>query len=107
MPKEVWTGLVAVTPKRGSKTLNNAGGAYVNVLAWAEDVTQYRKLVQEALKKRKLDVEKFENAGPLANYDVTKRPKMLRLAKEVRKSRSVRFGTFHLFPKESSGHKRK
>ena len=106
MPKEVWTGLVVVTPKRGSKTLDDAGGAYVNVLAWAENAPQYRKLVQEALEKHKLEIEKFENVGPLANYDVTKKLKMLRLAKEVRKSRSVRFGTFHLFPKESTRHKK-
>lgn len=100
MKQEVWTGLVNVIPiATEDRFFRGANGAYVNVLAWAASRSEYLARVRLGLKEYCLNVRinELKNVGPLSNYNVSAKPKLLRLAEEVKKKRAVRFGTFHMY----------
>ena len=60
--REVWIGLVGVQPLAGRRFFKDAAGAYVNVLAWAANASEYRARVRQALKQDGLKVEEIEEA---------------------------------------------
>lgn len=102
--RQVLIGLVGVGPLPGSKLLGQAQGAYVNALAWATTVDDFKIQVDEALSELGLfviefeDVESFEErAGSRVLDDC-----LHALAVEVRQSKLPRFATFHTFAKLDS-----
>ena len=105
--KEVWIGLVRVRPRPKSDILEFDKGAYVNVLAFASNETDYLAQVKKALKQYALTLEETEDVEPFSQrktkYELSK--ELYRLAQETSATQEVRVGVFHTFPlDDSEGH---
>ena len=46
---DIWIGMVEVRPFFNSELLTNAKGAFVNVLAWATDLEEFRHKIEELM----------------------------------------------------------
>lgn len=97
MKKQVWIGLVGVTPVSGSKALGNAKGAFVNALALVADESEYQHAVQRALDSLGLVAYEFEDVETFLERDGKScvDESLRSLAQEVSTTGGVRFGTFH------------
>jgi hypothetical protein len=97
MAKQVWIGLVSVTPQPGNDMLGDAKGAFVNVLAFAENTNEYEGEARRALAELNLTAYEFEEVEAfskrISKWTVDKELHVL--ADEVRKTGAPRFGTFH------------
>ncbi len=101
MQEAVWIGLVGVVPQAGSRTLNEAKGAYVTAVAFVADKNAFESVVAKALSELNLASFEFEDVEPLCER-VSKwvvDDNLLELASEVESDGGVRFGTFHNFMK--------
>jgi len=97
MAKQVWIGLVGVTPVSGKQILGDAKGAFVNALALVVDEAEYKHEVQEALHNLGLVAYEFEDVEAfrerVEKWCVDE--EMQLLAEEVSVTGKVRFGIFH------------
>lgn len=99
MARQVWIGMVQVEPHEGNNVLEGAVGAFVNVLAIAEDETEWRERTRGALEEIGLDLKTAEDVEPFwarehrANPNNTLREE----AEQVRLTGEVRFGSFQAF----------
>lgn len=101
MQEAVWIGLVAVVPQPGSRTLNDAKGAYVTAVAFVADRNAFEFVVAKALNELNLAPFEFEDVEPISER-VSKwvvDDNLLELASEVESGGGVRFGTFYNFMK--------
>ncbi len=64
--KEVGIGLVHVKHRRSDKFFQGSKGAYVNVLAWAASILEYKKLVNQDADEYGMDVKKMEEIEPFS-----------------------------------------
>ena len=101
--KTVWIGLAEVEPQNGTDILGeNSKGAYVNVLALANNRESFRRQIKKAcceldLKLIRLeDCELFEIRIKKGNVD----KEIVKKAKEVREMLQVRFATFHTWAED-------
>ena len=95
----IWIGLVHVSSLPNNDLLGNAKGAYVNVLALANNPNDFTNKVKESIIDLGLDFIELEDAElfseRIENYEVQENIKIL--ATEVIKSKEVRFGDFHTY----------
>jgi hypothetical protein len=63
--REVWIALVEVAPHEGNDIFDGGPGAFTNVLAAADGLSDYRSRVETALDREGLTVLDIEDAGPL------------------------------------------
>jgi hypothetical protein len=98
--KEVWIGLVGIRPKQGCDILSNeAKGAYVNILAWVGNYSEYCAEIEKAVSFYSCELTEIEDPEPLT-MRIKKNSvdnELVRLSEEVRTTGKVRFGTFHEF----------
>jgi len=102
MSKNVWIGLVNLVPNEGNDDLEGAKGAHVNILTFAEDEDDYRKLVKFAAYEhhysvRKIkDIELFDKRTK--TYQVEDSIKSL--AEKVKETGKTYFGEFYVYENE-------
>ena len=105
--KEIWIGLVGVTPRPGNNLIGDAKGAYVNVLASAKSASEYTDKVERALDEVGLNLIEIENPEPLAErlskWSVDE--EIMMMAETVKKIDSVVFGTFYEYDSDDEAHK--
>ena len=97
MLRQVWIGLVSVTPQPGNDMLGDAKGAFVNALVLAENATEYEEQVRRALADLRLTPYDFEEveafSDRISKWSIGNELHLL--AEEVRQTGNPRFGTFH------------
>lgn len=95
----IWIGLAHVSSRPGNGLLGGANGAYVNILAIADNPSAFLDKVKEALEDIKLDFIRIEDIELFSkrseNYKIDKG--IIELAIEVSKTKELRFGTFHTY----------
>ncbi len=96
---DIWIGLVDAVPvdPAGSEF----GGAYIHVLAPAEDRLELLAAAEEALAEHDLRVADLDDAEPVR--EVLRRPldpELLELALDAALARDTRLGPFHWYPAE-------
>lgn len=100
--KDIWIGLVGVTPQPENDLLGDAKGAYVNVLASATSASEYTDKVKRALHEAGLSLIEIENPEPLSErlskWSVDE--EIMTMAETVRRIDSVTFGTFYKYENE-------
>ena len=99
---EIWIGLAEVIPAKGSRSLDGAKGAFVNVVGWASSNTDFHTRVEEAAVSLDMQLLALEDAEPFsqrhAKWDVDELIlQMVGTAQEHEKD--IVFGTFHLWDK--------
>ena len=102
MPREVWIGLVNLIPGGGNKDLEGAKGAYVNILAFAENEEDYRNLVKFAAYEHNYSIRKIKDVESFAtrikNYEIDEA--LLKLSKKVQETGKTHFGEFFVYENE-------
>jgi hypothetical protein len=95
----IWIGLVGVTPLAGNTCLEGAKGAYVNAIAQADTVEQYKEAVTASLEDLALCPFEFEDMEPFTARAAREQLEehLLALAEEARQSAAVQFGNFHTY----------
>ena len=102
MSKEVWIGLVNLMPNAGNEDLKGAKGAYVNILAFAESVEDYKNVVKFAAYEHDYtiqeikDVELFDVRSK--NFEID--DDLINLSKKVAETRKTHFGEFFIYEAE-------
>ena len=61
---KAWIGLVEVEAEPGQDVLDGAKGAYVNVVALADDESGFRSLVRSTMNEYSLKVREISDIGP-------------------------------------------
>jgi hypothetical protein len=99
--REIWIGLVEVSPLEGNDIFDGAPGAFTNVLAEADGLDGFRASVLMALEREGLTVIEIEDAEPLrerlAEFEVDE--EILRLAPEA--ASNVVWHTFHVYESDA------
>ena len=99
LDKELWIGGARVIQKKRNGTLGDADGAYVNVIALAAGRLDFRSQIKKALEELNLTLGRLTDAELLAER--LKKHTMHRdlhvLAKEVKRTGSIRFDVFQAF----------
>lgn len=101
--REVWIGLAhVVLNSHGHHELGEGKGAYVNVLATAVDRHDFEARVEETLESLALGCVKVEDSERLRDRlsHRTVAETLLVLADKARETRSVQFGSFHVYEAE-------
>ena len=98
---EVWIGLVEVLPLEGCDMLEGAGGAVVNILTWALNVSEYETKVHTLTESLNLEVVGIEDPEPIRHRaaDDEFDPDMQDIIKRVRENPdAIIYSTFHCYP---------
>lgn len=97
--KKVWIGLVNLIPNEGNSELGDAKGAYVNILAYAEDREHYVNLVKFAAYEHNYTFEDIEDIDifeeRVAKFEVSDGLK--ELAEKVLETKKTHFGEFFIY----------
>ena len=99
MKKQVWIGLAHVKPRRGNNLLKDAAGAYVNILAMANNKQEYIKIIKYAIEEHNFKMIDVKNIEP---YLIRKKKfklkrEIVQLANKVKKSGITHFATFFVY----------
>ena len=105
--KQIWIGMVEVRPlgRRGRELLENAKGAFIDVVTWASGPDEYRSNAARLFSDLDLFVVDVENDETL---EARERKKMLTFEIEdmVERARSnpgaIIYGTFHLWSRDDA-----
>lgn len=99
MNKQLWIGLAEVRPLSGCKLLEEAKGAYVHVMAWANDVDEFRSAVALRIADLALDLVDLREIEPWAirsSGDDPIRDEFFEMQHRIRDDiKSVSLGRFH------------
>ncbi|MGZ4888937.1 MAG: hypothetical protein ACXWBH_07135 [Candidatus Angelobacter sp.] len=103
-PKEIWIGLIEVRPLEGSEILDDAKGAFINVVMWANSIDDYTRKSESAAAEMKLFVVDVTMPEPV----IARRKREGDFEEQIEDmvSRSsdnpgeIVFGTFHLYEKD-------
>jgi hypothetical protein len=96
--KELWIGKVEVRPLKGSRTLGDAKGAFVNVVTWASDARDFRRNADLVLGELGLFIVEIENPEPVsirrtkAEFEETIEEMITRAQDNAN---AIIYGTFH------------
>ena len=97
--KALWIGVARVVQAKRNGTLGDADGAYVNVIALAAGKSDFRSQIKKALEELELTLVKLTGAELLAERlkQHTIHKDLHVLAKEVKRTGSLRFDVFATF----------
>lgn len=100
--KRVWIGLAEVRPNEVNEMFGDAVAAFVNVLALADEGTEYHRLVTRALDEHGFGVLSIENVEELSERvdRAGVSDEILKLASLVSLVHPVQFDEFHSFSAE-------
>jgi hypothetical protein len=103
--KHLWIGKVEVRPLKGSTTLGDAKGAFVNIVTWAHDDNEYRRNVDLVLGELGLFVLEVENPEPVS---VRRKKAVLEdeieeiIARAQQNPNAIIYGTFHTWDRDTA-----
>lgn len=98
MNKQIWIGFVEVRPLPGCKLLEEAKGAYVHVMAWADTSEQFQKMARLRGADLSLEIVEFRDTQPwsIRNSADEFRAEFYEMQSRISNDvRSVAFGRFH------------
>jgi hypothetical protein len=105
-PKEIWIGLVEVRPLEGCDMLDEAKGAYVNVVMCVVNADAYKRRAESTSSELRLFVVDVIRPEPVAemrrregNFEEEIEDMILRSQEHPD---DVIFGTFHLWEKDDA-----
>jgi len=97
--KELWIGLASIVPLEGNNEFSLTKGIYVNIIALASSIDDYRGVINADLvgqKYRLIDIEDVETFQERTQkYHVS--DELLGLAKQVQVTGKIGLGTFHTY----------
>ncbi len=95
--KIIWVGLVEVSPLFDSQISSDVTGAFVQVVTWASDLTEFRAKANVLMDHLHLRVDSIEGAKPLPDWgSVDSDSGIARLASEAEgNEHAILYGTFH------------
>jgi hypothetical protein len=96
--KSIWIGMVQVLSLPGSEILQGVSGAYVNILTWAANPSEFRERAKELMDYLGLKLVGVEDEEPLSEREARGEidADIARVAAEVKDNpRSIRYMTFH------------
>ena len=103
--KTLWIGKVEVRPLKGSTTLGDAKGAFVNVVTWSRDLDEFRKNAEIVLGELGLFVVDVENPEPVS----VRREKAVfeesienMVARAQGNPDAIIYGTFHTWERDTA-----
>lgn len=101
---QIWIGLFEVRFGENCDLFPSAKGAWVNVLTWAVDVSEFTTKVRNALEAHGMIVVKIEDPEPfserIANFEVEE--SLLDLARELESdTNAVLYGDFYTWEQDS------
>jgi hypothetical protein len=103
--KELWIGKVEVRPLKGSRTLGDAKGAFVNMVTWVTNAEEYRRNVDLVLGKLGLFAVEVENPEPVsirrqkADFDEEIEDMIIRAQDNPN---AIIYGTFHEWDRDTA-----
>lgn len=99
MNRQIWIGLAEVEPLPGCKLLDEARGAYVHAMAWANDADEFKQMVTLRAADLNLRVVEIRDTEPWAIRNTSDEPlreefydMQQRISADVS---AVAFGRFH------------
>lgn len=103
--KELWVGLVEVRGLKGCEVLGKAKGAFVYIITWASDATQFKCNAELVLSKLGLFVVEIESPEP-----VSAKRKTTHLEDEIEdmvaraqhNPKAIIYGTFHTWRRDTA-----
>lgn len=103
--RQLWIGRVEVRPLTGSRTLEDARGAFVNMVSWAHDAEEFRRNAELVLSKLKLFILEVHEAEPVS----TRRQKAVfedviedMVARAQANPDAIIYGTFHTWDRDTA-----
>jgi len=97
MKDNIWIGLVCLSGRPDNPILDGCLGAYVNTLAWAENIEEFRQTVYRNSLEIKLNLDEILWAEPiearLKKNEIN--DYLIELANEIETKGDCRFGIFH------------
>jgi hypothetical protein len=96
--KSIWIGMVQVLSLPGSEILHGVSGAYVNVLTWASNRSEFREKAKELMDYLGLELVGVEDEEPLSERENRGEvdAHISQVALEVKDNpKSIRYMTFH------------
>jgi hypothetical protein len=107
MNRQIWIGLAEVIPLEGCTALGGSKGAYVNVMAWAEDAAQFRGMLERNLGQLKLALADMRDPEPweVRSTSSAELPEELfEMAQSIANDPAkVSFGVFHAWLNDEPG----
>jgi hypothetical protein len=103
MNKQIWIGLAEVRPLPGCKLLEEAKGAYVHVMAWAETPEQFQKMAALRAADLSLEIVQIRETQPwlIRNSADELRDEFFEMETRISSNvRGVAFGRFHAWLKD-------
>ena len=103
MNKQIWIGFAEVHPLPGCKLLEEAKGAYVHVMAWADSAEQFQKMARLRAADLSLEIVELRDTQPWSIRNSADELRAEFFEMETRIStdvRSVAFGRFHAWLKD-------
>ncbi len=96
---QVWIGLVGALAAPDCEILDDAPGAYVNMLVWASSEREFMRSVSCACEDYRLRAFEFRDVEPFGKRSAEHQTsaEIRRLADEARRTEGIRFGTFHMW----------
>jgi hypothetical protein len=101
MNGHIWIGLVGIVPYEGNDSLGKGtGGAYTNVLGYADNYDDFVSKVANALKTQGFEMFEIEDvelySDRILKFQVDN--EIIELAREVESKNEYRYGKFYTFP---------
>jgi hypothetical protein len=100
--KSKWIGLAEVKSARGFDVLNGARGAYVNVLALAQNPDEFVKTVRVSMEENHLELIRIKDIDPIDVRITTGKmiPYLVELSARLSEQYPVQFDEFQSFQEE-------
>jgi hypothetical protein len=103
--KQLWIGMVEVRPLKGSTTLAEAKGAFVNIVTWAQDAEYHRRNTDLVLEGLGLFVVEVENPEPVSvrrGNGVLEEVIEDMIVRAQDNPSAIIYGTFHTFDRDTA-----
>jgi hypothetical protein len=104
MEKQLWIGVVEVRPLKGSRTLEDSKGAFVNLVTWASDAEGYRCNADLVLTELGLFIVSVENPEPVwmrrQNAELDEEIEDI-IARAQDNPDAIIYGTFHTWDRDT------
>lgn len=104
--KELWIGLVEVRPLEHCEVLEDAKGAFVNIVTWASNLTEFKRKAKLVFQELHLFVAGVENAEPVevrrereGNFEESIEDI---IARAENNPNAIMYSTFHLFERDDA-----
>jgi hypothetical protein len=103
--KQLWIGLVQVGKLKNAEILKDRRGAYVNLITWASDSSEFRSKAELVFGSLGLFVADIEDPEPVSSrkqkFEIAEELEELILQAEVNPA-AILYGTFHTWARDDA-----